>query len=547
METELWKQALIERDAYKIKAERNAMLFRGMSLLYETEYKSMQTISCRLCGGDVKKIAIYGAGKLGKALASLVLKRGCSVDYFVDRRGNAVQCDRGVPCILPSAPLPDTDLMVITPEYDYDDIATEMKKAVNCPIIALTDFLREQMPAADDMPPQQPQTGRSGQQILFPFPDVTAGADSLPRLEFKTFDKPKVSIIIPVYNEFAYTYCCLKSILKNTSQKIPYEVIVGDDRSDDLTVQLDSLAPGITVIRNDNTLRFLKNCNVAAAHAKGEYILFLNNDTQVQPDWLPPLIDLLDSNDTIGLVGSKLIYPNGSIWEAGGIIWNDATGLNYGRGQDPTRPEFNYVKDVDYISGASIMIRTSLWNEIGGFDEQFCPAYFEDSDLAFEVRKHGYRVVYQPESEVIHFGSVSSGTELASGQRKNFSLNTAKFLHKWKDTLNSGHPGKGTDIFYARDRSFGKRTVLVINDVETIDDRLDVKNTVLACVRGLLADDYNVKLLDRKAPSQGGYAAELRQEGVESFCGREGFWYFQEWFHEYGANIDGVRLVSRIL
>ena len=138
------------------------------------------------------------------------------------------------------------------------------------------------------------------------------------------------------------------------------------------------------------------NCNDAAQVAIGKYVLFLNNDTNVQEDWLDPLVSLIESDEKIGMVGSKLVYLNGKLQEAGGIIWDDASGWNYGRLDDPNKPEYNYVKEVDYISGACIMLSMKLWKEIGGFDQRFIPAYYEDTDLAFEVRKRGLKVVYQP-------------------------------------------------------------------------------------------------------------------------------------------------------
>ena len=111
----------------------------------------------------------------------------------------------------------------------------------------------------------------------------------------------------------------------------------------------------------------------------------------MQENWLLPLVELLEADASIGMTGSKLVYPDGRLQEAGGIFWKDASAWNYGHLQNPEDPEYNYVKEADYISGAAVMIRRSLWEEIGGFDERFAPAYYEDSDLAFEVRRHGYK------------------------------------------------------------------------------------------------------------------------------------------------------------
>ena len=216
--------------------------------------------------------------------------------------------------------------------------------------------------------------------------------DEYDKLTFSKTEQPDVSIIIPVYNQFAYTYHCLQSILNHTGTEVTYEVIIANDCSSDETTRLGEIVENVHIITNEQNLRFLKNCNHAAEFANGKYILFLNNDTQAQKDWLAPLVRLMESSQNIGMVGSKLIYANGMLQEAGGIVWKDASAWNYGNRSNPTNPEYNYVKEADYISGAAIMIRSSLWKEIGGFDENFAPAYYEDTDLAFEVRKHGYKV-----------------------------------------------------------------------------------------------------------------------------------------------------------
>lgn len=189
---------------------------------------------------------------------------------------------------------------------------------------------------------------------------------------FRRRTSPVISIVIPVYNQFEYTYLCIKSILENSGD-VAYEIIIADDCSIDLTTKIDEIIHGVHTIHNESNLRFLRNCNNAAKQARGQYILFLNNDTQVQADWLAPLIELIERDDSIGMVGSKLVYPDGRLQEAGGILWQDGSAWNYGNRANPDEPEFNYVKEADYISGAAIMIRKSLWEEIGGFDERFVP------------------------------------------------------------------------------------------------------------------------------------------------------------------------------
>ena len=344
------------------------------------------------------------------------------------------------------------------------------------------------------------------------------------KIIFEKFEEIKVSIIIPVYNQWEYTYNCLESIKKNT-EGINYEIIVIDDVSNDETVNISKYIENITVIRNKSNMGFLKNCNNGSKYAKGKYIHFLNNDTNVQKNWLSSLVELIESDEKIGLVGSKLVYPDGILQEAGGIIWKDASGWNYGRMDDPEKPEYNYVKEIDYISGASIMIKKELWEEIGGFDKRYVPAYCEDSDLAFEVRKKGYKVMYQPFSCVVHFEGKSNGIDETKGIKKYQVVNKEKFLEKWEKELKKQYEN-GENVFLARDRSQEKRTILVVDHYVPTFDKDAGSRTVFQYLKLFLNMGYNVKFIGDNFYRDDKYTSVLQQLGIEVLYGN---WYFKNW------------------
>ena len=357
-----------------------------------------------------------------------------------------------------------------------------------------------------------------------------------PVIRVPQWQSPRVSVIIPVYNQFEYTYNCVASIVKNSGE-IPYELIVANDCSTDLTTQIDRILPGVRCVTNEKNLRFLLNCNNAAKYARGEFVLFLNNDTQVMENWLAPLVSLMESGEHVGLVGSKLIYPDGRLQEAGGILWKDGSAWNFGHGQSPELPEFNYVKPVDYISGASIMLPRALWEEIGGFDERFAPAYCEDSDLAFTVRKMGYRVLYQPQSVVVHFEGVSNGTDTSTGLKHYQVVNQRKFYEKWKDELDK-HPENGQDVFCARDRSFGKKTVLVVDHYVPTFDQDAGSRTVFQYLKLFVSKGYNVKFIGDNFYRSEPYTSVLQQMGIEVLYGPEYAYGWQDWIRRNAAYID---------
>ena len=395
---------------------------------------------------------------------------------------------------------------------------------------------------APEKPVTAQETDGAGADLVSGKTAVKPGSGSLKgkkSLHFEAAADPAVSIVIPAYNQVDYTYHCLESILENT-RDVSYEVILADDQSTDDTLRLHEKVKGIRISRTPENMGFLKNCNLAAGLARGKYILFLNNDTRVQPGWLSSLVRLIESDPSIGMVGSKLVYPDGRLQEAGGILWSNGTGWNYGRFDDPDKAAYNYVKDVDYISGASIMLSVALWKELGGFDERFAPAYCEDADLAFAVRDAGYRVVYQPQSVVVHYEGISNGTDTGSGIKKYQVENSVKLREKWAEefALQTDHSDPPA-LFEARERSQGKKTILVIDHYVPQFDRDAGSRSTYQFIRMFLKHGYVVKFIGDNFNHEEPYTSALEQLGVEVLYGdefRDG--RILQWIETNGEYID---------
>ena len=257
-----------------------------------------------------------------------------------------------------------------------------------------------------------------------------------------TIDPPVVSIIVPFYNQIPATKMCINSLF-STLCDVSAEIILVDDASPDAASAEIARIEGVRLHRNSKNLGFNGACNAGAALARGKFLVFLNNDTHVCENWLEPLLEPFSDYKNVGLVGAKLVYPDGRLQEAGGLIWRDGSGCNFGKFCNPDRPEYNYLRDVDYCSGACVAVPRQLFEELGGFDQHFSPAYYEDTDLAFRIRARGLRTVYQPLSQIIHYEGLTSGTDIALGEKKHQVTNRIRFLERWGEVLKSRHRAPG--------------------------------------------------------------------------------------------------------
>lgn len=366
-------------------------------------------------------------------------------------------------------------------------------------------------------------------------PDVPTG--TVFPIVFPVIEQPVVSIVIPAYNNWAFTRNCLVSIYQLTDD-VTYEVIVGDNVSTDETVNLEKYFTNVVYLRNKENLGYIRNVNNAASHARGKYILTLNNDTTVTKGWLSHLVDVMERDATVGLVGSKLVYPNGSLQEAGGIIWKDASGWNYGREGNPDAPEYNYLKDIDYVSGASNLIRKEIWTQLKGLDERYVPAYFDDSDLAFSIRRLGFRTVYQPLSVVIHYEGMAHGTDTSTGTKKYQVVNKEKFIDKWRAVLQKEHFPNGQEVFYARDKSKGKKTIVVVDHYVPQFDKDAGSRTTYQLLKLFVRLGYNVKFIGDNFYKHEPYTTMLQQMGIEVLYGEYYRDHWKDWVLQNKEYID---------
>jgi GT2 family glycosyltransferase len=326
----------------------------------------------------------------------------------------------------------------------------------------------------------------------------------------------ETSIIIPVFNKAEFTFHCLRSLTEELCFSNT-EVIVVDNASTDETAEvLSYFSELIRVIRNEENLGFVDACNQGAAAARGKYLLFLNNDTQVLPGWLKYLVETIEANPANGAVGSMFLYPDGSIQEAGSIVWRNGEAHHYGWSGSPDDRRFNFAREVDYCSAASLLIRTELFQRLGGFDRRFAPAYYEDVDLCFGVRSLGYRVIYQPMSRVVHYEGVTAGADTTRGFKQFQIINREKFVEKWRDVLELDHlPRNPRLLAEASIRNWDRPRIIVFDERVPSPDR-DAGSLRMFLILKTLTMSYHVIFVPFNRPQSIDYERALWKFGIET-------------------------------
>ena len=251
----------------------------------------------------------------------------------------------------------------------------------------------------------------------------------------------RVAIIVLNWNQPELTYECVNSLLG-----IDYNdfiVIVVDNGSNiDKYRKLRKLIEEneiVKIVRSENNLLYAGGNNFGYQFARQfdpDYVLFLNNDTIVDRQFLRKLVDLMDKHNEVGVVGPKIYYSEkpDTIWHAGGYV-NFLTGkiAHYGiRKKDSEK--WNEIREVDFVSGCALLIRNEIFDRLGGFDKSY-GLYSEDVDLCYRVKRMGYKVYYMPEARIWHKISHSTGGYINELKVKSKFISNLKFFKKYARKL----------------------------------------------------------------------------------------------------------------
>ncbi len=269
--------------------------------------------------------------------------------------------------------------------------------------------------------------------------------DQVAAVQDRRHPLPTVSVIMPVLDNPSLTAAALNSLVGSLPSGFAGEVIVVDDGSADetqLVLERCSVKnPLVRVLRNPVTLGYLQSIVRGIGTATGSYLLLVNNDMVFLDGWLQPLLRTFEDFPDAGAVGGRLLYPDGRLQEAGGLLFADGSAAKYGYGDaDNDRPGYSFVRPVDYCSGCLLLTPRAVFDEVGGVDPSFDPGYYEDTDYCMRIRLSGRRVYYQPESVVVHLEGGTAGVDPDVGMKRYQAVNHRHFVDKWGETLQELQP-----------------------------------------------------------------------------------------------------------
>ena len=297
-----------------------------------------------------------------------------------------------------------------------------------------------------------------------------AGVDPFVRRGERVAEAPRVSICVLALRSVDRLRSCLRSLRAHVDPALAEIIVVGNQMR---PAEADTIGPhdDLVLLVSEINLGFGGGNNYAASHARGEYLVLLNDDSTVEPGWLDNLLLTADADPSIGAVGSCIVAPDGTLQEAGSVLWHDGLASHIGEGLEGVSTRYQYRRLTDYASANGLMVRRSAWDALGGFDDRFHPAYYEDVDLCLGLEMLGYRVAYEPRAVISHAGSQST-TNLFL--RFLLERNRHLCVEKWRDQFASfgaleGDKASAIDTSIARVRGFPSSALVVLDRLSDAD------------------------------------------------------------------------------
>jgi len=338
---------------------------------------------------------------------------------------------------------------------------------------------------------------------------------------------PKISIIITTYNQVDALKRNLVSIESKSTYK-NYEINIvtnNHDENSEMRRFLKTIEHPVHVFEDEYSFGAMNN--FGAKKSNGEFLLFLNDDVEVlSPNWLEAFLSL-GLKESVGVVGPKLLSSNRKLQDCGGIVWGDGNAWNYGRLHDSEDPIFNYVRDVDYISGSCLFVKKEIFDKVGGFDRKFDPAYWEDVDLCFSIRNQGYEILYQPLASLVHYEGLTQGVSTESGIKSHQIPNQKKFEEKWKSVIETHLNDSAENSFFERNRRSGLN-ILYIDHYVPEPDKDSGSLRTFRILSTLAHMNNKVTFWPENQKHTEPYVSELQQKGIEIIYKTNDFGKFLE-------------------
>lgn len=333
-----------------------------------------------------------------------------------------------------------------------------------------------------------------------------------PTISFPATAQPRASVIVLAWRKAGMLANCLTALSRQGPRTPAFEcIVVLNGATDDVVALVQERVEGARVIESSVNLGFSGGCNLAATRARGEFLVFLNDDAESDPDWLGALVETADAYPAAGAVGSQVIGHDGMVLEAGSLLWSNALISHLGRGGEPGQNHHEFLRAVDYCSAAALLVRRRSWDAVGGFDERYFPGYYEDLDLCVKLSTRGEKVLFQPRARIRHWESASIDRHF-----KQFvsDRNKAKFQAKWEPLLRAKPPVPETEdsVHRAAEAARGLHLRALVVD--------DGSQVALRSTAELVTAGYAASLLAWPgAPDRGAVLADLGVEKIDDVLG----------------------------